>query len=257
MKDYYSILGIPPSASETEIKRAFRRLAVIYHPDKNSAAEAKPIFQEINEAYDVLGDREKRASYDAHRENPFAGIFTGEAPRHRDPAYRRPRPPQTAKGPPASYLLMRDYLPYLLWVSRIGLLVTALFFIDFLLPYRTVEEGISEIYAVRIRGSTAYHIIITETGRKLKLYDYQAVRFRNEPVVHSTITRIYGTVMFVSNGSRTFVERLAYMYRHLIFMPAILFVNSLFAILFRKRVELCFNLNITGFVLLVVNFVLI
>ncbi|MBI4128856.1 MAG: molecular chaperone DnaJ [Parcubacteria group bacterium] len=60
-KDYYAILGVPRSASETEIKSAFRKLAHEYHPDKGGS-ETK--FKEINEAYQVLSNREKRRTYD-------------------------------------------------------------------------------------------------------------------------------------------------------------------------------------------------
>ncbi|MDQ7028828.1 MAG: J domain-containing protein [Ardenticatenia bacterium] len=67
-KDYYNILGVPPSASHEEIKRAYRRLARLYHPDRNPhdrLAEEK--FKEINEAYQVLSDPEQRRVYDARR----------------------------------------------------------------------------------------------------------------------------------------------------------------------------------------------
>lgn len=259
MKDYYSILGVHPSASDYEVRKAFRKLAVRYHPDKNPSAEARPLFHDINEAYDVLSDPEKRALYDARRANPFAEILQEPATAaHRDPAYRRKRsavPRQ--KGPSASFLLMQEYLPYTMWISRIGLLITTLFFIDYLLPYQTVEEGISEIYAVKMRGRAAYHIIITDSGREIKLYEYHVEHFRNEPAIRSTLTPIYGTLMAVSNVRGTYTERLAYMYRHLIFLPVILFVTSLLAVIYRKRVELCFNLNIAGFILLIINYVLI
>lgn len=152
---------------------------------------------------------------------------------------------------------MRQYLPYIMWVSRLGLLATSLFFVDYFLPYRELEERITEIYAVRINRSVAYHIILTDSGRKLKLYDFQADRFREEATVRSTLTPLYGTIMYVANHNGTFVERLAYMYRYLVFWPIILFVNSLLAVLFHARVELCFNLNLTGIILLVVNVVLI
>jgi hypothetical protein len=260
VKDFYAILGVSPSASESEIKKAFRRLAVQYHPDKNPLAEAKHLFQEINEAYDVLGDPEKRALYDARRANPFAEILSEPVqPKHRDPAYRRTRPyrqPYT-KEPPPAYVLMRDNLKHIMWVSRIGLLASTLFFIDYVLPYRHVEEVIEEIYTVRFRSGVAYHIIVTESGRKIKLYDYKAVNFWDEPTIQSTLTLLYGTTISVSNPSGTHVVRLAYMYSSLIFLPIILFVNSLLALLFRKRVELSFNLNITGLILLIINFVLI
>jgi DnaJ-class molecular chaperone len=64
-RDYYEILGVGKTASDDEIKKAFRRLAVKYHPDKNSgdkSAETK--FKEVNEAYEVLKDKQKRDRYD-------------------------------------------------------------------------------------------------------------------------------------------------------------------------------------------------
>ncbi len=65
-KDYYQILGVPRNASDEEIKRAFRRLARQYHPDvAKNKREAEEKFKEINEAYEVLSDPEKRRRYDA------------------------------------------------------------------------------------------------------------------------------------------------------------------------------------------------
>ncbi|MDX1437074.1 MAG: J domain-containing protein [Anaerolineales bacterium] len=64
-KDYYKTLGVPRGADEADIKKAYRQLAVKYHPDKNPGdAGAEEKFKEINEAYQVLGDPEKRARYD-------------------------------------------------------------------------------------------------------------------------------------------------------------------------------------------------
>ncbi len=61
-KDYYNILGVDKNASQDEIKKAFRKKAHEYHPDKKTGNEAK--FKEVNEAYQVLGDAKKRAQYD-------------------------------------------------------------------------------------------------------------------------------------------------------------------------------------------------
>jgi molecular chaperone DnaJ len=65
-RDFYEILGVPRGASETEMKRTYRRLAQKYHPDVNSSPEAEARFKEINEAYEVLRDPEKRAMYDRY-----------------------------------------------------------------------------------------------------------------------------------------------------------------------------------------------
>jgi len=66
LKDYYQILNISYDASAEDIKKAFRRLALQYHPDRNpeSVLEANERFKEINEAYEVLGDEHRRWQYD-------------------------------------------------------------------------------------------------------------------------------------------------------------------------------------------------
>lgn len=65
-KDYYQILGVPKNASQEEIKKAYRKLAMQYHPDRNPGKEswANEKFKEINQAFSVLGDPEKRRQYD-------------------------------------------------------------------------------------------------------------------------------------------------------------------------------------------------
>ena len=68
-KDYYKVLGLEPDATADEIKRAYRKLALQYHPDRNpDDKEAEEKFKEINEAYQVLSDPEKRARYDQMRQ---------------------------------------------------------------------------------------------------------------------------------------------------------------------------------------------
>ncbi|HEC21740.1 MAG TPA: J domain-containing protein [Chloroflexi bacterium] len=66
-KDYYKILGVSENADQKQIKKAFRKLARKYHPDVSSSPEAEEKFKEINEAYEVLSDPEKRAKYDQLR----------------------------------------------------------------------------------------------------------------------------------------------------------------------------------------------
>jgi molecular chaperone DnaJ len=73
-KDYYEILGLQKGASDDEIKKGFRKLAIKYHPDKNQGdKEAEEKFKEINEAYQVLSDPQKKAQYDQYGTSDFNG----------------------------------------------------------------------------------------------------------------------------------------------------------------------------------------
>lgn len=72
-KDYYSILGVPRGASEEQVKKAFRKMAMDYHPDRNQDPTATEKFKEINEAYEVLSDSQKRAYYDRYGHMPGNG----------------------------------------------------------------------------------------------------------------------------------------------------------------------------------------
>lgn len=74
-KDYYKILGIQKGASDDDIKKAYRKLALKYHPDKNKAAGAEERFKEVAEAYEVLSDKKKREVYDAHGEEGLKGGY--------------------------------------------------------------------------------------------------------------------------------------------------------------------------------------
>jgi len=77
-KDYYELLGVEKGASEEEVKKAFRKMAIKYHPDKNKGnKEAEEKFKEINEAYQVLSDPQKKAQYDQFGTADFNGGFGG------------------------------------------------------------------------------------------------------------------------------------------------------------------------------------
>jgi len=77
-RDYYEVLGLSKSASDDEIKRAYRKLAKKYHPDINKEAGAEEKFKEINEAYEVLSDSQKKATYDQFGHAGMDGAFGGQ-----------------------------------------------------------------------------------------------------------------------------------------------------------------------------------
>jgi DnaJ-class molecular chaperone len=85
-RDYYEILGVEKSASAADVKKAYRKLALKFHPDRNKEPDAEQKFKEINEAYEVLSDQQKRQTYDQFGHsafdpaagmgsNPFGGGF--------------------------------------------------------------------------------------------------------------------------------------------------------------------------------------
>ena len=74
MSDFYRLLGLPRDCAEADIKKAYRKLAMEYHPDRNSSPDAEARFKEITEAYEVLRDPQKRAAYDRYGK---AGVGAG------------------------------------------------------------------------------------------------------------------------------------------------------------------------------------
>jgi len=89
--NYYKILGISNSASDEELKEAYRKKALQYHPDVNDSPEAHVRFQEIGEAYNTLRDPLSREKFDIVLRYGFEGIAEAikreRAPKHKDPAY--------------------------------------------------------------------------------------------------------------------------------------------------------------------------
>jgi molecular chaperone DnaJ len=80
-QDYYQILGVDKKASADELKKAYRKLAMKYHPDQNKDnAEAEAKFKEVSEAYDILKDEQKRAAYDRFGKAAFDGSMGGGGP---------------------------------------------------------------------------------------------------------------------------------------------------------------------------------
>lgn len=80
MKNYYKTLGVSEDVSESDLKKAFRKLSLETHPDKNPSPAAHEIFKDINEAYQTLSDSEKRSQYDMERKMSEQGIPQGFPP---------------------------------------------------------------------------------------------------------------------------------------------------------------------------------
>ncbi len=72
-RDYYEVLGVDKNATQDQIKRAYRKMAKKYHPDVNKSPDAEEKFKEVNEAYEVLSDENKKAAYDRYGHAAFDG----------------------------------------------------------------------------------------------------------------------------------------------------------------------------------------
>jgi hypothetical protein len=141
MPDYYEILGVTDRASQEDIRAAYRRLVIRYHPDRNPDPSAAERIREINVAYDVLSDPEKRRKYDLSRTILWTEPIVTPQPAHRDPAYRRTRPRPQPGPPPANPWLVR-YQKYAHVISRAALAFCILLIIDAILPTRQDDEKI-------------------------------------------------------------------------------------------------------------------
>jgi molecular chaperone DnaJ len=84
VSEFYALLGVARDATEADIKKAYRKLAMEFHPDRNSAPEAEAKFKEITEAYEVLRDPQKRATYDRYGKAGLAGAGGGYGFHHVD-----------------------------------------------------------------------------------------------------------------------------------------------------------------------------
>jgi len=89
IKDYYAILGVPPNATPEQIRAAFRHMARVNHPDINTSPDAAERFKEVNEAYEILANPDKRKAYDY-----FTAMSGGTE------AAVTPPPPPTPTGVP-------------------------------------------------------------------------------------------------------------------------------------------------------------
>ncbi len=140
MKDYYKILGIESNTSGDDVKKAYRKLAFLYHPDINKNEDAKIIFQEINEAYSILSDAEKRKNYDDSL-NQIQFVY--------EPVKQRTNKPQARQFSARYYrekAKHERYITLFVEISRIVSIVILIFsvsiFVDYILPSDTLKQTV-------------------------------------------------------------------------------------------------------------------
>jgi curved DNA-binding protein CbpA len=261
LKDYYSILGVPASATDAVIKRQYRKLVLQYHPDKNNTPEAAQIIQEINEAYDVLGDPQKRTQYDLLLSGQYIVVPpVPETPRHRDPRYRPKSAEYVRKSRENSfYMYMKQNLKYMVLVSKFTLAFTLFCFSDFMLP--SVKEVHQILYtsktvnAQQSEESRGEFVLYLENGSVIKLsHDFEENFLEGDKVDYNR-SRMLSVPVRLLNQRTNFSTRVPLsFFGNFFFFPVILLVTSVIGISFNEEeVEFKFNVGIFNLIFFFFN----
>lgn len=249
MKDYYAIMKVERKASDAEIKKAFRRLATQYHPDKNPSKEAEAIFKEINEAYEILGDPVARLEYDQSLSNPV--FFTYQTARPQRPHYR---------GPSERVMLQNSMLRYSRLLFYFGCLWCSVLAVDYMMPEVDLHGKVTtdmtkhKKYSVHQPGK----MLTTDMGQRFDVTVSEMKFFPMGSDIHVYRSPLLSAIIRVENHNGTYViNNLGSIYRNFSFAPIILFLGCMIGLVIRKGVEFHVNLGIVVFLLMILNIVLL
>ncbi|MFN9330101.1 MAG: J domain-containing protein [Cyclobacteriaceae bacterium] len=258
MRDYYSILNVSTNASGEEIKQAFRKLALLYHPDKNPSASAVERFREIHEAYQVLSDPLKKTMYDQMlREDPVSA----HVPR---PRRKRSGPTPTGAHGEVRYkdpererqlAFMRENVHYAVAASRFTLVVSLFLALDLFLPPERVEHRIVEADIM----FDASGRVKMENGKVYKMTEEQArAMARNQGQVYLYSSAWLGIPLSMENERTNYKTRVwGTIYGNFLFAPVILLITSCLGVFWRKGFELRFNMGAVNFFMLLLTLALV
>jgi len=249
MKDYYEIMKVDRKATEAEIKKAFRKLANQYHPDKNPSHEAEALFKEINEAYEVLSDPASRLDYDQRLGSP--AFFNYQYIRPQRPAY---------KGPSEKALFQQSLLRYSRLLFYFGCLWCSVLVVDYTMPEQditgTVISNMSKNTILTLH--TPANLLTTNNGYSFNVTASEMKHFPFGTVLHIYKSPLLSAIIRVENHNGTYVvNNLGSIYRNFSFAPIILLVGCVLGIVIRKGVEFHVNLGIVVFLLMILNIVLL
>ncbi len=244
-------MGLHIYATESEIKQAYRKLALQFHPDKNPSAEAEAIFKEINEAYETLGDIHRKFTYDQLLRG-VSPVAPADSTPHRDPRYR-PRPPGSfSRKTKRQELLevMNGYLKYALLISRLSLVFAVALAFDFLLPTtKTEREVVSTSYRKEYRSGQSMQLNLKD-GEAIRLSREDVQEFGRGAKIFIYGSSLFGVPITIENEKTHFKAKIPVaIYGNFIFCPLTMLITSLLGAFYWKGVEFRFNLGVVNFFL--------
>lgn len=250
MADYYKILGVSELASQDDIRTAYRKLVVRYHPDRNPDPAAQDKIRQINVAYDVLSNPEKRRNYDLSRKRVWTEPIITPQPAHRDPRYRHRARPRPQTGPPPVNPWYVRFQRYARVISRTAFAFCFLLLVDVALPLRQEDEKIVRAadrgYGV---GDTDRITIRTNYGTRLTFDTYVPAAFTEGTIVYLYRTRILSIPRRIAAQGITEQIR-ATLFGNFAFLPLILLFTSALGVFRKGSRQLMNSLGVVNMFLL-------
>lgn len=261
MKNYYFILGIHIYSREAEIKSAYRKLALQFHPDRNSSPDAATIFREVNEAYEILSDPQAKVDYDRLLKGDNQPS-TEPTPAHQRDTRYRPKPPgfvvnrSTKKKELIN--LMQGYLPHAMVLSRIALCCVCILVLDFLLPVNRRREKVVGVYGIYNQYEQTGTQLQASDGSIYKLGKNTSGRLRQDDVVVICQSPLLAVAKRVENESGDARNRIPVsIYGNFLFFPAIWLITSALGSFYKKGIEFRFNLGVVNLLLGIFNLIIL
>lgn len=263
MKDYYKLLEVSKSATQEEIKRSYRRLALKYHPDKTSYSGAAQLFANINEAYNVLGKKESRALYDLKMNRPVSPptYHTTNTSQKRPNPYSRST--FTGQGNPYGYQgsphvnSQVDIRPYVKYFKRISLgafVFCVLISFDYFLPaFKVPDQIMAKTYK---RARQQYELQLTQGYFYVAGEETRNIRIGQKAVLSYTplFDKLIKVTLVIDNQEYDYHVQVS-IYRSFSFALIILLITSYLGTFQLKKPESIMNFAIVNVLLFVLVFV--
>ena len=258
----YDILGISQTASEQEIKKAYRKLALQYHPDKNKDADAAEKFNLIQQAYNVLSNSQLRTQYDytlvfGNQQNTLEEEATFRN-NHRNPRYRaRSHYQNTDKGPTERYIAMVSVLGYFKKVNYLSIALLLFIATEYLLPHKTEKLEIADVMQRRSGNQYIYYFVFTNGGKFDFSRNSEVFLYRGDNLfIHYSL--LTETLIEIELPRTTFsYTNFPTIYANFSFVPILLALLTFLSMIFQKKTEFAFSLGIINIFLLIIIFIML